>query len=343
MKTYKEVIDHLDKRKRAHHLLMGNGFSMAYDSEIFSYNALNKFIEDSNDELLNKLFGVVNNKNFELVMRQLENFCDLVDVFGYDPKLKVDVQLAITKLKKSLLDAVKSLHPEQVFNVPEEKSKACARFLSRYLNNGNKVFTTNYDLLMYWVLMRNHAQLPKHVDGFGREVENYEPFMKSEDIEYSELRWGKNKSEQNVYYLHGALPLFDTGIDVVKEEYTTSAYLLENIEKRIGCGEYPVFVTAGNGNEKLTHIMHNQYLTDCYENLCRVGGSLVTFGFNFGEYDDHIIDAINIAGKQDINDKLWSIYIGVYSDADEQHINRIKSKFNVKVNMFDAKTAPVWG
>jgi hypothetical protein len=323
---------------------MGNGFSMAYDPEIFSYNALNRFIEDSNDELLNKLFSVINNKNFELVMRQLDNFCELVDVFGYDQNLKVDVQAAIAKLKTSLLDAVRSLHPEHVFNVPDEKSEACAKFLSRYLHSGHKIFTTNYDLLMYWVLMRNKNTLPGHVDGFGREVDNYEEFMKSEDLEYSELRWGINKEDQNVFYLHGALPLFDTGIDVVKEEYTTSAFLLENIEKRINDGEYPVFVTAGDSTEKHTHIMHNQYLTDCYENLCTINGSLITFGFNFGEYDEHIIDALNSAARQDINQKLWSVYIGVYSEADEQHINRIKPKFKkLKINMFDAKTAPVWG
>ena len=64
---------------------------------------------------------------------------------------------------------------------------------------------------------------------------------------------------------------------------------MENIERRLDKQEYPIFVTAGNGQEKLTHIMHNRYLTDCYENLCDIRGSLVTFGFNFGEYDEHIV------------------------------------------------------
>ncbi len=46
-------------------------------------------------------------------------------------------------------------------------------------------------------------------------------------------------------------------------------------------GEYPIFVTAGDGQMKLKHILHNQYLTYCYESLCNAEGSLVTFGFNF--------------------------------------------------------------
>jgi hypothetical protein len=33
----------------------------------------------------------------------------------------------------------------------------------------------------------------------------------------------------------------------------------------------------------------------CHEQLSTLEGSLVIFGFNFGEYDTHIIDAINKA------------------------------------------------
>jgi hypothetical protein len=119
---------------------------------------------------------------------------------------------------------------------------------------------------------------------------------------------------------------------------------MENIEHRLNNHEYPIFVTAGNGYEKLTHIMHNRYLADCYQNLCNIDSSLVTFGFNFGEYDDHIIDAINVAAKHGRKKfpKLLSIYIGVYSAAGKQHIERIEKKFKCKVQIYDAKTAPVW-
>jgi len=45
--TYKEVIISLNKKERTKHLLLGNGFSMAFNNNIFSYNALSKFIEES--------------------------------------------------------------------------------------------------------------------------------------------------------------------------------------------------------------------------------------------------------------------------------------------------------
>lgn len=344
LKTYDEVITYLQKNNRTPHLMVGNGFSMAYDSKIFSYNALHKFIEELDDELLSKLFEIVKTKNFEVVMQQLDNFAELIQVFGSDKELHKKVSEASDHLKRSLIDAIKKLHPEHVFKISDEESQQCAQFLSTYLNNGGSIFSTNYDILLYWVFMRN--KIKNHIDGFGRDRED-DADDPDREPEYSELRWGKYKSEQNVYYLHGALPIFDQGIDIIKEEYDGN-YLLEKIEDRLNNSEYPVFVAAGNGHEKLNHIMHNRYLCHCYEALTNIEGSLITFGFNFREYDHHIIDAINKAAKKKkVNDKwrqLYSVYIGVYTDDDKRHIQSLidAELFKCKVNIYDAQTAKIW-
>jgi hypothetical protein len=338
--TYDEVIERLNKKNRIKHLLLGNGFSMAYDSNIFSYNALSKFIEESDDTFVKTLFTTINTRNFEQIMRQLTLSKNIILAFGGDKELIEKLDHAMSVLKRSLLNAVKSLHPEHVFSISEDKCNTCANFLKEYLGNGSKVFSTNYDILLYWVLMRN--QLPNAIDGFGRDAIETDEWRPEEEIQYSELRWGKHKDEQNIFYLHGALPFFDCGIEVVKEEYDGN-FILENIKKRMENGQYPIFVTAGDGNEKLNHIVHNQYLLNCYENLCSINGSLITFGFNFGDYDDHIINAINAATKQDISSRLWSIYIGVFSESDIQHINQIEHKFNCKVHLFDSRTINIWG
>ena len=342
LETFDDVVASIKTAKRPFHLLLGNGFSMAYDPDIFSYNALYDFIETLDDELLSKLFGIVNTKNFEDIMEQLDTFSALLDAFGSDAKLKKKVAAASATLKQSLVAAIKALHPEHVFTVPQEESDACARFLKKFLDSGGHIYTTNYDLLLYWVLMRN--QVLASVDGFGRDRENPDEYVPEDELEYSELRWGKYRQEQVIFYVHGALPLFDTGVEIVKEEYKNSHYLLENIGERISRGEYPIFVTGGNGREKLTHIMHNRYLAHCYESFSSIEGSLVTFGFNFGEYDDHIIDAINTAAKfgRKSPPKLWSIYIGVYSPDDKKHIESIASRIKCKVHIYDAKTAHVW-
>jgi len=345
--SYFETIKSLAKKNRQVHLLLGNGFSMSYDSKIFSYNALSKFIDSLKNDILKQLFGIVKTNNFESVMQQLDNFSKIAAIFGADEKFIKKIEDSTQTLKESLINAVKELHPEHVFTIEEKRSAVCASFLNYFIEQGGNIFTTNYDLLLYWVLMRNDL-IENKIDGFGREAEESFDFVPANEVEYSELRWGKYKEEQNVHYLHGALQLFDTGLEIVKEEYTAEHLLLANIEERFDRKEYPIFVTAGNGEEKLTHIMHNRYLTFCYEKLSTITGSLISYGFNFGEYDKHIIAAINKAtvfredttGKQN---KLWSIYIGVYSEADFEHIKSIESKFKCKVNIFDAKTANVWG
>lgn len=340
--SYGEVIKYLDKNKRQAHLLVGNGFSIAYDHKIFSYNALYDFIEDLNDPVLSKLFEVINTKNFEQVMRELDNFIEIAEAFSTDKKLTKSLRQANVRLQNSLIEAVGSLHPEHVFSIEDAKHKSCYSFLSQYLDNGGKIFSTNYDLLLYWVLMRNESK--NAVDGFGRELLNPEDVAVGGEQDWSELIWGKNKEEQSIFYVHGTLPIFDTGIDIEKEIYTTQHYLLENIKERMENKDYPIFVTAGDGVEKLKHIMHNKYLTFCYEQLSKIEGSLITYGFNFGKYDYHIIDAINKAAKQGarVGNKLHSIYIGVYSEEDLVHIKNINSRFRCKVNVFHSPTAQIW-
>ncbi len=138
-------------------------------------------------------------------MQQLDNFCEIAKAFSSDEELVEKINEASKTLKESLLKAVKELHPEHVFEVPEEKSKHCASFLSDYLKEGSNIFSTNYDILLYWVLMRN--KIEKSVDGFGRDVEDTGEYVPEENLEFSELRWGKHKQRQNIHYLHGALPL----------------------------------------------------------------------------------------------------------------------------------------
>ena len=342
LESFDDVLASIKKNpKREFHLLLGNGFSVAYDPKIFSYNALHDFVKKLDDKDLSTILSVIETRNFEVIMQYLDHFSALLDAFGADPVLKMRVDTASAKLKTSLLDAVKALHPEHVFKVPEDQSKACAAFLQTFVASGGNIFSTNYDLLLYWVLMRNN--LFEHIDGCGRELVNDTgEYMKPEDQIWSDLTWGKHRNKQNVFYLHGALPFFDNGVEVVKEEYTVFNYLLENISARMEKGEYPIFVTAGDGQQKLKHITHNQYLTYCYDSFCQAEGSLVTFGFGFGPYGEHIIDAINKAAKRKPPNKLWSLYIGVYSDEDKKYIEQIEGKFRCKVHIYDAKTVNVW-
>lgn len=343
LQSFKEIVAYLESKRRPRHLLLENGFSMAYDKDIFSYNALSTFIDDLDNELLKSLFNIVKTKDFEVVMQQLGNFIEIAKLFSSDESLVDKLQDASRTLKESLIEAVKTLHPAHVFSIPAERSAPCAEFLESFLSNNGKVFTTNYDPLLYWVLMRNGST--SAIDGFGKEFEGWSDSSGDREAEFADLCWGKYRDKQTVYYLLGALHLFDTGVEVVKELYDSEHYLLEKINERINEKDYPIFVTAGNGREKLAHILHNQYLAHAFETFSAIQGSLIVFGFGFGNSDTHIIDGINKAalyGKRS-GEKLHSVYIGVNSQGGLDRVQKIESKFKCKVNYYDARTAGVWG
>ncbi|WP_187115368.1 DUF4917 family protein [Treponema pectinovorum] len=339
---YGDVVSYLKSKKRVPNLLIGNGFSISYSPSIFSYNALSSFINSSEDLELKTLFSVINTSNFEQIMRELDLFVKILNVFNESSDIIQKLSTLSGKLKKMLIEAVETSHPENVFSIPQNKLNSCADFLNFFTESNGKIFSSNYDLLLYWVLMRSNNK--NCIDGFGRDKEDGQEFLPAEEADYSELRWGKHKENQNIFYLHGALHLFDMVNEIVKQEYDGRNNLMKQIENLMDNGVYPIFVTAGNGEEKLNHIKHNYYLAYCYDALCNISGSLITHGFNFGEYDEHIIQAINkAASNPNYSKKLWSIYIGVYNESDEKHIESIMSKFKCKVNLFDSKTANIWG
>lgn len=341
VKKYDDVISHLKKYGRDPNLLIGNGFSIAYNPEIFSYNALSSFIDTNDDKDLKTLFNIIKTSNFEQIMKELDLFVRILEAFNDSPAIIERLKKFSDKLKGLLIKAVESSHPEHVFSIPQDKLESCAKFLNTFTEANGKIFSTNYDLLLYWVLMRSNNQ--NCIDGFGRDKEEGQEFIPAEEADYSELRWGKHKEEQNIFYLHGALHLFDMLNEIVKQEYDGKNYLMEQIKKLMDENTYPIFVTAGDGDEKLNHIKHNYYLAYCYDALSKISGSLITYGFNFGDYDEHIIRAINKAAMQPIQKKLWSVYIGVYNGEDKNHIESIESKFKCKVHIFDSKTANIWG
>ena len=333
-KTYQEVMDYLkSKKNRKINLLFGNGFSMGYDPQIFSYNALSEFVKKCKDATILKLFRIVGSTNFELIMRSLDLFVEFGEEFAPAANLKEVIIPAKEKLKGNLLEAITGLHPEHVFKVPEEKSRLCALFLKDFLDSKGSIFSTNYDLLLYWILMRESAIFGDNMrDGFSR----------GED---PELTW--SSGTQNIYYLHGSLPLFDCSGTVIKEEYDDQNFLLGNIKKRIDNDQYPIFVTAGTAQEKMEMISHNRYLSYCYESLSNLNGSLVVIGFNFGKYDSHIIDAINQAAQKRKGHSgcLCSIFIGYYTEEDRKHLIEISPQFKIpqeKIRIFDVKTANIW-
>lgn len=336
--SYEEVITYLEGQKEPISLLSGNGFGVAYDSNIFSYNALfnNALLNSfSEKDKLEKLYiqdvsKVRKEEYIECIMKALEDPSFSIHSSGCVKREEKELKKsAFKKFLDIFLESIFKLHPKHGYKISDEEACACAKFLKFFIESGGQIFTTNYDLLHYWVSVRANIGIK---DGFSPYLDN-------------RLGWKDNVKNQTFHFMHGALHLFRSGKIIEKERYDSGVHLVKKIENRIKNREYPLIIMAGDSNQKLDQIKRIPYLTYCYNKLSSLGGYLVTYGFRFGESDYHIIDAINAASSEKRNEqqRLKEIYIGVYSDEDINHIELIKSRFHIKVKIFDAKTANVWG
>lgn len=99
LETFEDVRASMDKDPdRPFHLLLGNGFSMAYDPNIFSYRALHEFVVNLNDPVLKRLFEVVDTRDFEMVLKQLETLVSLGGALGLDKEAIRRIEEAMTSL-----------------------------------------------------------------------------------------------------------------------------------------------------------------------------------------------------------------------------------------------------
>ena len=341
--SFQEVLLHLNKGNRVKNLLFGNGFSIAFNPLIFSYNALAKKINEGQDEGLKRVFNTLGTQNFELAMNQLKIMIQLIDDLEGTSGFKDKVSQIHEKIKQALIDTILEMHPGNVFSVQGGRAETCATFLREFLDErenthgtkipGGHVFSTNYDLLLYWVVM---SQLDHsgggYCDGFAYE-----------DSGRQRLIWGYNKEKQNIHYLHGTLPFFNVGGELVKLQYNGNT-LIENITVQVRSDKYPLFVAAGTKEDKRVQISQSAYLQFCYRKLTELVGSLVVIGFGFGENDEHIIDAINKAARLDRGgERLFSVYIGYFDENDKKHIEQhVVGKIKCSVRLFPSSTVVIW-
>lgn len=296
-------------------LLLGNGFSVAYNP-IFKYNNLK-------DEVFKKAFADMGVEEIMLRVSSQPNY--LVDC-----------------LKKGFISAISAVHPEWA---TEEKIRTCATFLKHF----DKVYTLNYDLLLYWVINSTQELLDKFKDGFGIERVKRYP------------NW-PNAGTTSTFYLHGSLLLLcskPTGDQPIcprrPVECCIAKYirprssaslkgitsLIDILKKLSESGQYPHFVSEGHPKQKYSRIQKCTYLKGCYDALKNESGNLVTFGTSF-ENDQHILGAIKTSNVK-------CCYVGIYGygknpDADRKLLHKAKSlrTDSRTVKVYETETAKVW-
>lgn len=202
------------------------------------------------------------------------------------------------------------------------------------------MYTVNYDLLLYWTLMR--MEVPPEIrcdDGFRQAGEAPQDYVTWEP---------ENIKQQNVHYLHGALHIFDGATEIQKYTWSnTGIRLIAQIRDALQRDLYPLFVSEGASDQKLARIQHSDFLSKASRSFVSIGGTLFIYGHSLDPNDEHIIRLIP---KSNVKQLFVSIYGDDNSEDNQRIITRAnslalerKKKTSLDVDFYQAETVNVWG
>lgn len=350
--TFDNAIAHSTRFKKRH-LLLGNGFSIACLPNIFTYGSLFDQADFSSAPRLPAVFKAVGTTDFEHVIKMLEDASRFVPVYASEAvRAAKEMAADAEALKGRLIQTLANNHPKIPNEIADEQFWACRRFLSHFLGDTNRdgrVYTLNYDLLLYWTLMHEDMGFdnPIHLvanDGFGRD-EDTEP-------EYVNWMGESGANAQRVHYLHGALHLFDSGAELQKYTWVnTGKPLLEQAREAMDANKFPLFVAEGKSDQKLAKIKHSAYLHHSYKcfssQMALRNDALFIFGHSLADNDQHVL-------KKIARGKIPQIYVGLYGDPESRGNKQIRraatalasfrnEREPLDVSFFDAASARVWG
>lgn len=323
------------------HLLLGNGFSMAYDHDRFSYSALADQAEAQGllPASAQQLMEVTGSRDFEAALRQLEATADTLEAL--DPVLHAatiqHLRDDIGELREALAQTVAGLHPNRPYDIDDDAYCRVRRFLDAH----RSIYSVSYDLLTYWTLMQDVPDsTSRRSDGFrdsgvaGDETvlwDIYEPY------------------NQSVHYLHGALHVFLGPDGLRKITYSrTGLPLIEQVREQLALRRYPLYVAEGESASKMTRINTSAYLARALRSLSSCQGSLLVYGHSLDPNDNHVFEAV-------VRSKIKRIAVSLYGDPNSdvnQEIQRrvadlatrrtLGSGTTLEYKFFDATSVELW-
>lgn len=320
MKSFAQVLE--DTAVGDRHLLLGNGFSQAWNSDIFRYeNLLEKANFGIRNEAIKGVFAKLKTYDFEVVMKTMIASVFVAQSFNKYPVFVEGIRRDAECLKNSLITTISETHPDFPYDISNDEYSVTRIFL----NNFSKIFTVNYDLLLYWA--RNKQ------DVHPKDFETDDGFRQNRT-------WVGSETKQNVFFLHGGLHIYDESGVIKKHAYTADGEtIIVQVRENLIKDNFPIFVAEPDSIKKLDRIRHNPYLNFCYEHLGKISGSLVIFGHSMDETDTHIFDKIS-------SSNVGNVYISIYGDPNSQSNRRVKanaeSYFSCPVHFYDAKSVQVW-
>jgi hypothetical protein len=269
-------------------LIVGNGFSINIWDR-FSYKML--YREADLQDAERHIFDSLETTNFETVLEAAMHANIVAEAYGHNSE---EIQGLYQKIQTALFDAVRHVHISD-----GDVHGDTYQEIAEHLIERDSVFTTNYDLLLYWALMKNDC-LKKMTDFFGG----------SENLVFDLSRYPRSyihaqlSGTMKLYYLHGALHLWKSRLNGLtgKNRNEEGVSLLDQLRETLANPEdrLPMFVSEANTWEKMNSIRNSDYLTFALSNLRENEGNAVIFGSEMSEKDEHIVKALCAGGKRKI-------------------------------------------
>lgn len=256
-------------------LLLGNGLSVNV-WEGFGYRRL--LDQAARAQLTDTDKAIFSGRtNFERVLNDLSTAIRINDLAGLptDPLYE-----RYRSIQQALGRAVREVHPNRTA-VPNASLEVIRAVMEEF----EWVFTTSYDLLIYWAM------------GYGGSHEPFKDhFRYGGRCQFDPKRADVYESEIPVYYLHGALHLVvgSTG-DTWKLRMSSLQTLLDQFGQPIAGDPQarPLLVTEGSAQEKLRAMEDNVYLAHALDRLRFEDRPTLVFGSRLGEEDDHLVAALS--------------------------------------------------
>ena len=323
-------------------LLLGNGFSIACRPDIFRYEKLFEQADFSTlGDSAKSAFSALRTTDFERVIKALRDSATIAGLYGVASTQVAAMRIDADALKELLVQTIAQSHPALPGDINDEEYAACQRFL----DNFDTTYTFNYDLLLYWTHMHreNRADVQSD-DGFRTSQSDVETGIESDYVV-----WESSQShDQNMWFLHGALHVFDSGTEIQKYTWNrTGIRLIEQIREALNRDFFPLFVAEGSNKEKLERIRHSDYLAKAYRSFQEIQHCLFVYGHSLAANDEHYLRLIE-------KGNLAHIFVGLYgdpvSDANRPIVARAKAmrlargtRRELKVDFYNSESAHVWG